>query len=66
MDIEYIGRCDMCGENLYDHDPYVEIPKLDIMVCADCSIVNYKRIKCDLFDLIEDSHLWKDKAGEKN
>lgn len=59
---KYLGRCDICGRNLYAYDPYVVIFTLndDMMVCRNCCAVTYRNHTCDIVDLIEDSHLWKE------
>ena len=66
MKREYIGRCDMCGRNLYEDDVRISIfPVIGaaMTVCSDCSEINYKNYDFDIVDaieLIENNNLLED------
>ena len=51
----YIGRCDMCGRNLYDYDDTVSVWTgfIGITICPNCCVVNREGRKYDIVDLLD-------------
>lgn len=52
----YIGRCDLCGRNLYDCDDWIglTIAFNSLMVCRNCCVVNRGGKKYDITDLLDE------------
>lgn len=53
--IKYVGRCDACGQNLYEHDVYAEIYySSGIMVCEKCFKICYGNRKRDIYSVMNE------------
>ena len=52
----YIGRCDMCGGNLYDDDGTVDvlIGFVGMTICRNCCVVKRHGRKYDIVDLLNE------------
>lgn len=66
MKPEYIGRCDICGRNLYEDDVRISIFPVvgaTMTVCSNCSKINYKNKNfniVNIIELFEDNNLLED------
>lgn len=51
----YVGRCDICGRNLYDYDDTVTVMTsfARMTVCRYCCVANRRGVEYDIVDLLD-------------